>query len=1692
MINIEPNKKSSVKFKELLFRFFFILIDKNYVSLTTQMILSILQCIQIISFSFDSKFSSYWNNTQFIIKIESFLKYFLVLPFFSGNKVRYSIGLILCCLIIITYVILSIVVSISLGSMSKSKMALITIFLQNTFHFVLYLFFIPMFDIFMSIFNCDKGNNKYAPDLSCSEVMYYIYIGVSIVFMSLLLLYCTFGYLLFFDYVYNKNNIFSKQTSTPDFLLYIIKIILVFLKELWNDELIFIVLYLVFTLLLTWEYWKESIYYNEKMAKINLCFSFIIGWNAICLFLSKLLEDYFNKGFYLFLIGIPFLVATVLTFDYSSFHFLQRNFKLTDPKEGYIYISKLVDLSQAVLNNDRKARIILQSYIYTYELHCTEKNCPLKKYNDSINQGNFKTHAYVLLHLNSRYLTLLNNCPTNAFIKIMYAYFLFTYLNHYNASKFYVLQAQEENKSLIEEFLLFRMNYILERSNSANLDDGMQLSYSNLLKEFKNQILHILSLYMSFWSCLFISHHNNKEDLSKLNDCGTEIMKIQKKIEEIYHEVLKVKHNDIQTIKYYADFLSEVVNDSEKAEKYYDKIKEIRAEQFIDFDKNLSELDIKNLNNDEIQYVLVSASALTFGCIMDISLGICVETGYTKEELIGKNLNILIPELMRNPHQEVLRNKLDEFKNIEIEDRTQKAVQYKTFTSYFVNKAHFIVPASFSNAIITNEADEIFFIAKISLINKSQLNAPIAAKTCYVITNLGFSIQNYSSEGIKLLALSNKELANESNLYLGNYIKDFKLRGYDRKINVDFTIRWIKKTNQTNINHDFVCNHSLCVMNNRVIGHIFKFCLIEDMKIIKDTKMKLDQQYIPEISKSTMFVFNTEKNSYSIKGEEENTTEKIKEKAIAILNKGNKEQHSNVEETEEEEDEDSYTHSSNSSESDDKSAEYYKGKVDSSFETANKKQTNQETAKEPNSNQKLEGCYLVKTSKIKFKMYNYQSNRLDDIEDREYFMCEIQRKMERFKEPTMIKKQSVKAAKITDNKQISDYLEKEKKEHQTKIMKQIEFSLTKNEAGPEMLRLQITSFCILLALVAEGVCSYLFYTNIYNTLSEKCSLIQNSYLLLLSDAYLVYYIREMTLLSMNEYEVNYLDPNIYREDTVNSLKNLCLTAQSYTDYILSTSSKLSKENEEKLYKQKLGSFLILDNLDTQESNITINAILSQTISSVFVLMNMDKSDLKPSIRSVYFSFYNSMNGLYKGLLIQADIFNEELYISNDSNIKICLIELIAIIIVAIITYFALSTAFFAVDFKKETYLSVFYEIDVELIRISLDKCENFKQKLLTVDNTKMISCSIGSDDNNDDSELSIDMVYQKKNDLIKDDSYHSNKQKFHHQKNYGIKAMLVAALGFSSFLTGILYILVKENCNFFEENIDLFKVSSELNIRYIMLFNCMREYFFDKVMLVNYTDLTEYINDELSHIYEISIETNRKIQDNRDYMGKKFKKFYDKIYYQDVCGYADTFFNEFLTEKWRTCEHVTNDSGQFGLSVLLTFFVEEIKEVKTLFELAEMKANERGYQYNMTLYGLPEYEELNATIPPEEQELYMQYSPVKFFNLESHDNLVIILKYILKPIFDEMNETLIQIGEDQKKFVTIINNCIIIGYFIVIAFVYFVVWKQIEYKVYSTIYKAKSLLMILPKEILVGLDSVQKLFELNVSTNSNEEQTEEE
>ena len=53
------------------------------------------------------------------------------------------------------------------------------------------------------------------------------------------------------------------------------------------------------------------------------------------------------------------------------------------------------------------------------------------------------------------------------------------------------------------------------------------------------------------------------------------------------------------------------------------------------------------------------------------------------------------------------------------------------------------------------------------------------------------------------------------------------------------------------------------------------------------------------------------------------------------------------------------------------------------------------------------------------------------------------------------------------------------------------------------------------------------------------------------------------------------------------------------------------------------------------------------------------------------------------------------------------------------------------------------------------------------------------------------------------------------------------------------------------------------------------------------------------------------------------------------------------------------------------------------------------------------------------------------------------------------------------------------------AIVYFIIWRRMEMGLKSTIKKAKNMLMLLPKELLVGLESVVKLFDINVN-NSNE------
>jgi len=61
--------------------------------------------------------------------------------------------------------------------------------------------------------------------------------------------------------------------------------------------------------------------------------------------------------------------------------------------------------------------------------------------------------------------------------------------------------------------------------------------------------------------------------------------------------------------------------------------------------------------------IIVSGKEEKFGLIENISLSTCLIFGFQKNELIGKPIELLIPDTFHEEHRKVMKNKLIEFKN---------------------------------------------------------------------------------------------------------------------------------------------------------------------------------------------------------------------------------------------------------------------------------------------------------------------------------------------------------------------------------------------------------------------------------------------------------------------------------------------------------------------------------------------------------------------------------------------------------------------------------------------------------------------------------------------------------------------------------------------------------------------------------------------------------------------------------------------------------------------------------------------------------------------------------------------------------------------------------------------------------------------------------------------------------------------
>ena len=641
--------------------------------------------------------------------------------------------------------------------------------------------------MFLSIWQCKNEYNEIARDIKCYHGVFYVYASIGVVCSIVLIIVMCFLTITFYN-----NNLFAsdqlnaKLSSKQDFHLFLCKtsfiIIHVFIvndKSNLSQWLVCIV-YLILSTFSFNTYYIGRNYINQTLLRLMLITLAINVWSNVVLLINKALEyTAYTGGLGLFFMGVILIIIYFMLMEMS---YLTSQY-LCKTNLNSVESLRKINLLLALIEDesiDRSKELVLKGYIYLYEENCAIMDCPLKRL--LLHEGSIKERIKnLLLHIEVLFVNAIDKYPMDTRIRISYAFFLLIKLKKKYHSLMQLENAQNLKSTLEDEFLQYKLRkYIEDYDDQLLLKSKDEQNDAVLFKKefqlFKSKIKQVSLTYSEFWSVLLFS---NKSELEHLNKLGKEINSGMKAIQSNFTLLQDLKPNEKEVLIFYIDYLLCVVNDKENGRKY----------KQILFNSNRIEKDISNylssnieiytinpsniVTSDLNQYLVCSSQPESFGVVSNISLGLCLTLGFSRSEIIGRKIDMIMPELIIKQHTYLLMKKAEEYRKEIVDiDYYEENNFHKTSKQLFlVNKSKYLVPITLRVGIIPNETYDFSFIAKVVMSEMNYYEIENSQNDCYIMTNADFIIQHFTSNAITLMGLNSYFI--NGNLCITDFIKEF-------------------------------------------------------------------------------------------------------------------------------------------------------------------------------------------------------------------------------------------------------------------------------------------------------------------------------------------------------------------------------------------------------------------------------------------------------------------------------------------------------------------------------------------------------------------------------------------------------------------------------------------------------------------------------------------------------------------------------------------------------------------------------------------------------------------------------------------------------------------------------------------------------------------------------------------------------
>lgn len=264
---------------------------------------------------------------------------------------------------------------------------------------------------------------------------------------------------------------------------------------------------------------------------------------------------------------------------------------------------------------------------------------------------------------------------------------------------------------------------------------------------------------------------------------------------------------------------------------------------------------------------------------------------------------------------------------------------------------------------------------------------------------------------------------------------------------------------------------------------------------------------------------------------------------------------------------------------------------------------------------------------------------------------------------------------------------------------------------------------------------------------------------------------------------------------------------------------------------------------------------------------------------------------------------------------------------------------------------------------------------------------------------------------------------------------------------------------------------NDVFIEYEKLYKGFNEYYFDANIIVEHERIEEYFPKYMINFYETVERKKKYFNTYRNQLPDEFVQVLKQINNDKLC--------ELLNVTEVICKNeILINLVDYGFNGMLNFFIEEIRIMKTEKINKDREREETvDYKYNLTLNGNKANDKL---IDLTNEEKYFEYSPILLYNVKTIKRIKVIFDHFITPGFLFLNEKFIECYLDYMKMKELINILICSLYLAIVICLYLFIWKPYEHELYNLILKTKSMLLIIPKDVLVSLANIDKLLNVNL------------